>query len=147
MNISHCSPSYQVHCIATTASHGSSHSVDLNNGRECLIFTLKHIFSTPMFVYRGHTGEGAIITVPAGKVSALCAADCRFKSARYMSLFFAGNLSYFQCSHSFNALMIMNPLFGFRYLGCQGFLLLLFITTQVENTVILVVHLVTRCIA
>ena len=43
--------------------------------------------SAVVVIFRGHTGEGIIISVPAslaGKVSALCAADCRFKSARYV---------------------------------------------------------------
>ena len=36
-----CSPSYQVHCLATTTPSGSSYAVDLNNGREFSIFTLE----------------------------------------------------------------------------------------------------------
>ena len=41
-----------------------------------------------MFVNRGHTSKGVIIiTVPAGKVSALYAGDCRFKSLPGMSFF------------------------------------------------------------
>ena len=65
-----------------------------------------------MFVHRGHTSKGVIITVPAGKVSALYAGDCRFKSPPGMPFFFAGNIYFFLCSYSDNALMMMNPLFG-----------------------------------
>ena len=65
-----------------------------------------------MFVHRGHTSKGVIIT---GKVSALYAGDCRFKSLPGMFFCFFSVL--FD-----NALMMMNPLFGFPHLGCQGFL-------------------------
>ena len=73
-----------------------------------------------MFVHRGNTGEGVIITMPAGKVSAsLCAADCRFKSARYICIyvpfFFAGNffsvLSLLQCTHDHES-AVWVPLLG-----------------------------------
>ena len=64
-----------------------------------------------IFIRRGHTGGGVIISVPAGKVS-----------TRHV-LFLAGNfilaLSLLQYMHS---CMIMYLLFGFRYLGCQRFL-------------------------
>ena len=78
------------------------------------------IFNSLYVVRRSHTGEGVIITIPADKVSALYAADCRFKSLPGMFFFFAGN--FFPCSHSVNALIMMNPLFGSCYLSCQGFL-------------------------
>ena len=39
--------------------------MDLNNGREFLVFTLESSYSDFQFVHRGHTGEGVIITVPA----------------------------------------------------------------------------------
>ena len=74
-----------------------------------------------MFVHRGHTSKGVIITVPAGKVSALYTRDCRFKSLPGMS-FLLLELFFFLRSYSDNALVMMNLLFGFCYLGCQGFL-------------------------
>ena len=40
--------------------------MDLNNARECFIFTLESSYS--VFVNRGHTCEGAIITVQAGYI-------------------------------------------------------------------------------
>ena len=94
MNVvqSNCSPSYQVHCIATTAPGGSSQPVDQSGGKECLIFTsvYQHIRKITITALQGHTSKDVNITVPAGKVSALYAGDCRFKSLPGMSLL-AGN--------------------------------------------------------
>ena len=76
-----------------------------------------------MFVHRGHTSKGVIITVLADKDSALYAGDCGFKSLPGISFFL---LFFFLCSYSDNVLVMINPLFGFCYLGCQGFLKKLF---------------------
>ena len=48
-----------------------------------------------------------------------------------MSFFLLG--TFFQCSHSYNAL-IMNPPFGFRYLGCQGALIQDNVTIRMDLT-------------
>ena len=74
-----------------------------------------------MFVHRGYTSKGVIITVPAGKVSALYAGDCRFKSLPGSYILFLAGI-FFLCFYSDNALVMINLLFGFHYLGCQGFL-------------------------
>ena len=41
-----------------------------------------------MFVHRGHTGEGAIITVSPGKVFGLYAGDYKFEPAMESPFFF-----------------------------------------------------------
>ena len=58
------------------------------------------------FVHRGHTCEGVIIIVQAGYVSALCAADHRFKpdsvSLSFSFSFCEMPLGFFSCAPVFS---------------------------------------------